>query len=390
MTVPARGIGSMHPLWWRVPTWIAIAGTTAASAHGLAARVIVLVLMLVAAAGLQMTHHSWTPVRVAALCAATVFGLASCLLAHNGLGEIPVLVSAGRATDAFDGLALRVFTVVDALAFGGTIGWISRSVAGLLAGIGIPLLVQRALEHRDLVQERDRARALLAEVQAGREAETQAAALRERGRIAREMHDVLAHSLAGLSVQLQAVRAVASRERVGPVVLAPLDKAAALAREGLSEARAVVGTLRDPVGLGLDELPALVERHPGDATLVEAGARRELSADAGHAVYRAVQESLTNAARYAPGSPVRVVLQWRPDVLAVSVTDDGPAPGREAVGGQGSGLGLAGMAERVEQGGGTLRTGPRSDGGWQVVLELPVAGTGLTDADLTDAPVTAP
>ena len=202
--------------------------------------------------------------------------------------------------------------MADTIAFGGVIGWISQSVAGLLAGTGIPLLVQRAVEHRDLVQERDRAQALLAEVQAGREAETQAAALRERGRIAREMHDVLAHSLAGLSVQLQAVRAVAARERVGPAVLEPLDKAAALAREGLGEARAAVSALRDPVGLGLDALPALVERHPGTAVLDETGTRGQVSVDAAHAVYRAVQESLTNAARYAPGSVVRVALEWQP------------------------------------------------------------------------------
>jgi signal transduction histidine kinase len=263
-----------------------------------------------------------------------------------------------------------VLTAVDAVAFGATIAYISGSPAGALAGLGIPLLVQRELEHQELIRERDRAQALLAEAQHAREAEAQTAALRERGRIAREMHDVLAHSLAGLSLQLQAVRAIASREHVSAAVLDPLDKAAALARDGLAEARAAVSTLRDPTGLGVDAIPALVDRHPGSATLTVQGSPGQIPAETGHAVYRAVQEALTNAARYAPGSPVTVDLSWRADELEVVVCDDGPAPGRTALTGQGSGLGLAGMSERIRQVGGALQAGPR-EGGWQVRLTVP-------------------
>jgi signal transduction histidine kinase len=237
------------------------------------------------------------------------------------------------------------------------------------------LLVQRELEHQELVRERDRAQALLAEAQNAREAEAQTAALRERGRIAREMHDVLAHSLAGLSLQLQAVRAVATRERVSEAVLEPLDKAAALAREGVAEARAAVSALRDPTGLGLDALPALVERHPGTATLSVHGEPAQVSAEAGHAVYRAVQEALTNAVRYSPGSPVTIELEWQTDALAVVVADSGASPGRTAVTGQGSGLGLAGMGERIRQVGGTMQAGPREGGGWQVRLSVPASSS---------------
>src|SRR5581483_4573125 len=185
------------------------------------------------------------------------------------------------------------------------------------------------------------------------------------------MHDVLAHSLAGLSVQLQAVRALATREGVGPAVLDPLDKAAELARAGLGEARAAVGALRAPVGLGLAELPALVRRHPGETTFDETGTPGEVTAEAGHAVYRAVQESLTNSARYAPGSPVAVALRWSADGLTVTVADHGPGPDREPVTGVGTGLGLAGMTERLEQAGGRLTAGPRPGGGWQVELTVP-------------------
>jgi signal transduction histidine kinase len=209
-------------------------------------------------------------------------------------------------------------------------------------------------------------------VQAGRDAEAQAAALRERGRIARDLHDVLAHSLAGLSVQLQAVRALATREGVGPTVLAPLDKAAALAQDGLAEARQAVASLRDPVGLGLAEVPALVQRHPGEAHLQINGTPGAVTAECGHAIYRAVQESLTNAARYAPGSSVQVALDWTAERLQVRVDDAGLPRGRSPIAGTSTGLGLAGMDERVRQAGGTLQAGPRPDGGWRVEITVPL------------------
>jgi signal transduction histidine kinase len=98
------------------------------------------------------------------------------------------------------------------VAFGVTITAISGSPLGLLAGIGAWALADRSIEHAALEAERDRTLALLAEVEASRQAQLEAAAAEERNRIAREMHDVLAHSLAGLSMQLQAVRAVAAAE----------------------------------------------------------------------------------------------------------------------------------------------------------------------------------
>jgi signal transduction histidine kinase len=367
----AQGWPRNLPTWWRVIAWVGLTVYTAVEAVSLWEQITAGLAMAAGAVAMQLTASERARVRTAAVTVATICGYAALLLAPHGIAEALIVVAASRIPNGFSGRAQVVATTVDAIGFAVAIGWVSHSVAGLLSGTAIPLLVQRAAEQKQLVAERDRAQALLAEVQGGREAEAQAAALRERGRIARDLHDVLAHSLAGLSVQLQAVRAVAAREGVGPAVLEPLDKAALLARDGLTEAREAVATLRDPIGLGLDAVPALVERHPGAARLVVSGTPAAVVPEAGHAVYRAVQESLTNAARYAPGSPVQVGLDWAPEQLTVRVDDAGLPLGHTAVAGVGTGLGLAGMDERVQQAGGALHAGPRPDGGWRVEITVP-------------------
>jgi signal transduction histidine kinase len=356
-----------------VPAWTALSVVTALSAHPLWAQVASGLTMAGAAVALMFTADEH-PVRTrtVAVVVATVLGLACVLIGPSGLGEVPVFVAAGTIAFPIARGPGRLFVLADTIAVAAVVGFVSHSLVGVLAGLGIPLLAQRGAERRALIASRDEAHALLAEVQAGREAEAQTVALRERARIARELHDVLAHSLAGLSVQLQALRAVAAREQVGPAVLEPLDRSAALAREGLAEARAAVGALRDPVGLGVDAIPALVERHPGAVTLQIDGEPVPVPAEAGHAVYRAVQEALTNAARYAPGAEVTVTLTYAATGLTVHVADTGLPPGRTAVAGQGTGLGLAGMDERVRDVGGTLSAGPSPDSGWQVRIELPL------------------
>jgi signal transduction histidine kinase len=85
-----------------------------------------------------------------------------------------------------------------------------------------------------------------------------------------------------------------------------------------------------------------------------------------------VQEALTNAARYAPGSLVTVSARWTSTALIVRIEDTGPGPGHEVVLGQGSGLGLPGMQERLAAVGGTVQAGPRTGGGWAVELQVPL------------------
>ncbi len=375
MTGTDLALGLWHRPWqpWaRVLVWLTITVATGVAGHGRVLQVSGAVVMAVAVIGVQLGRRGDARRSRPGVLLAGLGGLGAMLLVPAGLGEIPVLVAAARLPFAFSARTTRLLSAAGAVGFGGAVAYASGTFAGLAAGVGVPLLVTRSQQRRELVVERDRARALLAEVEAARTAEAQSAALRERARIARDMHDVLAHSLAGLSLQLQAARAVAQRSDAGPELLEPLGRAAELARDGLAEARSAVGALRELPEHGLADLRTLVERFPGDIHLDADGRTPDLPPDAGRAAYRAVQEALTNAARYAPGSPVRVVVSTGPAAVSITVEDDGPAPGHEAVDGRGSGLGLVGMRERVGEAGGTVTAGGRPDGGWRVEIRLPL------------------
>ena len=214
----------MNRWFYRYPAWIAIIVATVLTAHSAEARIAAGICMTLAAAAIQYTgdEHS-DRVVVAAITAATALGLATVFIAPSGLAEVPVFFAAGRIPFPFSTGWGRAYVIADAIAVGAVIGYISHSLVGVLAGLGVPLLAQRAVERRQLMASRDEAQALLVEVQSGREAEAQAAALQERGRIARDLHDVLAHSLAGLSLQLQATRTVAAQHDVPAAVLEPLS-----------------------------------------------------------------------------------------------------------------------------------------------------------------------
>ena len=216
---------------------------------------------------------------------------------------------------------------------------------------------------------------LMAQLLDAREEHTKAAALAERGRIARDLHDVLAQSLSGLAIQLEAARRIARRDGVDGQLGELLDRASALTRDGLSDARRAVAALRGDAQASLDMLPSLVERYREDlrldASLSVTGTARPLPQAAGEALLRGAQEALTNAARYARGSAVRVELDYQESTTVLSVQDI-PGPGSavpaEAI--TGSGLGLRGMAERLAQAGGQVQAGPAGDG-WLVRMEVP-------------------
>jgi signal transduction histidine kinase len=268
-------------------------------------------------------------------------------------------------------------------------------------------------------ESQDRTELLMAQLQDAREAEAAAAALAERSRIAGELHDVLAHALSGLAIQLQGARKLAERESASAGLRGALERSAELAREGLADARQAVGALRGDRLPTVDQVGALVEdfrRDTGaEATLRIDGTPRALPADASLALFRGAQEALTNIARYAPGTTVAITVRYGTGHTALAVEDrccpsvatgagdgaseaaGGAAPGTArdappgATGGAeasagvigadaeadrpllaeaGGGHGLTAMRERTARAGGAARAGPTADG-WLVELEVP-------------------
>ncbi|MGA5821399.1 sensor histidine kinase [Kitasatospora sp. NPDC094028] len=225
------------------------------------------------------------------------------------------------------------------------------------------------------IEARGTARRLLAQERAARAAEAESAALAERARIAREIHDVLAHSLSAQLVHLEAARlmldAGTDREQIRERVVA----ARRMAQDGLVETRQALSALRGeftPVGEFLVEL-ADRER----ATLTVAGTPRPLAAEAALAVRRTAQEAVTNVRKHASGARCSVELRYLDDAVELEVRNSraprGESAGRPAsreLADSGSGYGLLGMRERAELLGGTLLAGPE-DGGWRVLLRVP-------------------
>jgi signal transduction histidine kinase len=229
-------------------------------------------------------------------------------------------------------------------------------------------------------ESQDRTELLLAQLQDAREAEAAAAALAERSRIAGELHDVLAHSLSGLAIQLQGARKLAGKEAVSEALRAAIDRSAELTKAGLGDARQAVSALRGEQLPTLDQLGTLVEdfrRDTGaDATLRIDGTSRPLPAEASLALFRGTQEALTNVARYAPGAATIVTVSYQPGRTLVTIEDHLCSPGTTPaarpglLAGAGGGHGLDAMRERAERAGGTARAGP-APGGWLVELKVP-------------------
>ena len=225
-----------------------------------------------------------------------------------------------------------------------------------------------------------------ARLEAERDAQAKISAAAERARIARELHDVIAHNVSVMVVQADgasyALRTDPERARQA------LAAISGTGRQALAEMRRLLGVLRagdsgadlapQP---GLDQVRELLDqaRAAGlSVSLTMEGTPRPLSEGAELAAYRVVQESLTNTRKHGGLlAAAAVTLRYEPDGLMVQVTDDGrgdPAPGGWT--GQGHGLGLTGMRERIEMYGGTVRAGPLPSGGYQVEARLPAAELG--------------
>jgi signal transduction histidine kinase len=208
------------------------------------------------------------------------------------------------------------------------------------------------------------------------EREVELAARDERARIAREMHDVVAHGLSVIVVQADGARYAAEKDP--DVAVGTLETIASTGRESLTEMRRLLGLLRDgDTGVapqpGLADVRHLVDEARALGTRVEADLPDpgpEVPDGIGLAAFRIVQEALTNVRKHAgPGATVRVGVAVGPDVR-VEVRDDGRGAAAPA---DGRGLGLVGMRERATVHGGTLEAGPAPGGGFTVSARLPLS-----------------
>ncbi len=203
-------------------------------------------------------------------------------------------------------------------------------------------------------------------------AEARTAVLTERSRIARDVHDVLAHSLAGINMQLELADALLDTGDLEKVREAN-TKAHGMVKESLKQAQWTVHALREDSLPLLDSLTAMVESSGHRDAFTVTGTVRELPAQVTQNLLRIAQEALTNAARHAPGADARVELTCEAASTTLGILN-GPAAGKVTAG-VGSGMGLIGMRERVALLGGTMTAGPVTDGpdqgGWQVEAVIP-------------------
>jgi signal transduction histidine kinase len=272
-----------------------------------------------------------------------------------------------------------------ALRYGG-VAYDPRSVVVMAGSIGLAVVAAWALG--DLRRARlqrfagleERARLLELE----RDQEMRLAATAERARIAREMHDVVAHSLSVVIAQADGGRYAGQADPAAAT--GALEAIASTGRQALTDMRALLGVLREdgaeeyapqPDVAAIDQLVADVQASGLDVDLIVEGVPVPMPAGPQLAAYRIVQESLTNVLKHAgPASRAWVRLQWRSDALELAVLDDGRGAGAavtEADGPvpAGSGHGLLGMRERAELHGGRLTAAPRHGGGFGVHAVLP-------------------
>lgn len=366
------------PLRLSVVGVVVLVAATSTPAVGLAGRRLALTLTLVV---FVIEMLSWPILRsggsLARVAELTVMGasaVAIAVLQPNGVAELPasaVVFIAGVALPPTAAIALGgAVTAGIAAALGSVDRGSAASVAASVLLCGV-LGITGAILRRYRISQ-DRTELLLAELEEARDDQARAAAAAERASIARELHDVLAHSLSGLSIQLEVARKLAENADAPDQLRSTIGRAAELTKEGLVEARKAVGALRRDDELTLGRLPELVEHFRRDFELPVTyhvdGNPREVPSEVGLAFYRVVAEALTNVARHASGAVTRVELSFTPAEIRLAVMDEGGQP--DALVGEGSGWGLAGLRERIKNLGGDLVAGP-SGSGWSVIASTP-------------------
>ena len=267
---------------------------------------------------------------------------------------------ASTAVTVAGALSLTVSALVIGASTTAVIGFIVILATALAMGTIRYAIAQRANQAEQLLEQTRRASA----------AETEAAVLGERTRIAREIHDILAHSLGALAMQVEAAQALLTQQEpdVAKAVRC-VERAGRLTRAGLAESRRAVHALRDDVGPLPEMIGSLVEADGG--TMATVGEPRKLPADASLALYRTAQEAVTNARKHAPGRAVAVELRYEADTVRLSAVNElSEADAERPLTGSGGGFGLGGLRERIELVGGSLTAG-REGTRWYVRAAVP-------------------
>jgi signal transduction histidine kinase len=354
--------------------------------------------------GFDDRQHDWKPYDVTA---AVLTALATLPVAVRRLAPVPVLLlyylfwlaeialGYNPVINTY-GMLLAMYTVAatqvwwwTAITFTvGAVIWVEAGLARpaaspaalVLQAVAVPLAIWKIA---DTAKQLDRSNHLLVEandrLRDEQEDRARRAVTDERVRVARELHDVVAHHMAVVSVQAGLARYVLRSDP--DTAGAAIDTVLGTSTEALDEMRRMlvllrIGTDGEPAAYdpapGLPGLPELVDRVRAAGVAVElriTGAEQPLPPGAQLCAYRMVQESLTNVLKHAPGASATVDLRYGPGELTVAVADDGPGVAESA---PGSGHGLVGMRERAELYGGTLAAGPRGAGGFEVRLVLPL------------------
>jgi signal transduction histidine kinase len=350
------------------------------------------VALLVLAAAPLVVRRIWpVPVFGVVLVLNAAAGLWGHVHAVNGLALLIALYTVAAMRPRREALLcaglLEVAVLTGLLLFAGGGWWYDAIFASGMVAAALGLGLYWATRRAYLAELHDRAERLERE----RDQQGALAAAAERARIAREMHDIVAHHLTVMvTLSDAAVAASASSpERAAEV----MRSVSATGRRALADTRRLLGVLRQPPGQDpaenlqpvpdLSQLDALIEqvRSAGlDTTLEIHGAARDVPAGVQLTVYRLVQEALTNTLKHGgSGARATVRLQFLPGELRVDIDDDGAgaaAPATASVGG-----GLVGMRERVHAYGGDVQAGPRTPGGWKVSARLHLDGGDLDGGD---------
>jgi signal transduction histidine kinase len=317
---------------------------------------------------------AWQPYALGAVIVST--SLASArggALIYLGMAAALMAASQESLATTWTVVGLGVLTAtVAGLALGASVWVIIANVSGLL------ILMLLGRNRRSARVQAEQSAALLAKAEQLRDEHAQVATLDERTRIAREIHDVLAHSLGALGVQIQVARAVLTDQNDVSRAVELLDQAHRMAIEGLTETRRAVHALRGdtlPLPAGLALLSADHQRqHGAPVTFEISGEPRPLSPDVGLAITRTAQEALVNTAKHAPRQPVDIRLDYASADTSLRITNqlseddhDRQETGLATVNGQ---YGLAGMRERLLLLHGTLNAG-RAGRAWVVEARVP-------------------